>query len=347
MFPIRDTIPSSRYPLVNNLLIGINITVFLVQMGMGQGAALQNFVIQWGFIPAKLTNPRLAAHFTTFDQAASFFTFMFLHGGFLHLLSNMWSLYIFGDNVEDRMGHGRYLAFYLLCGLASAVTHLGFNWASATPTVGASGAIAGVMGAYLLLYPRSRILTLVLLIIFPIFVEIPAFFFLGLWFALQFLYAAGGQAGGIAWWAHVGGFLAGMILVFVFTKTPRIGFDRTLRRYTQKRSTPRLQVVRPLPGGPADPHLYGSLEITSQEALLGARKLVNIPWGFQKRLYTVVIPPGLSSGSRLKLAGLGRLAETGVRGDLILEVKFREGGNGRLMPLPFRVKTGIDKRLGS
>ncbi len=328
MFPIRDTIPSSRYPLVNNLLIAVNVAVFLLELSQGPG--LREFLLTWGLIPARITVPGIADRFTAWEQLSPFVTFMFLHGGFLHIVTNLWSLWIFGDNVEDRMGHGRYLVFYLLCGWASAAFQMAFNWTSTMPTIGASGAIAGVMGAYLLLYPRSRIVTLVLLIFIPWFVEIPAFFFLGLWFVLQISSAAGGQAGGIAWWAHVGGFAAGMALLIPFTRSPRSGLDRTLSQYTQRRGTPRLQMVRPMAGGPADPHLYGALYITPREARLGARKFVNIPWGFQKRLYTVAIPPGLSHGSRLKLAGLGRPVAGGGRGDLILEVKVVEDRGFRL-----------------
>jgi len=144
---------------------------------------------------------------------------MFLHGGWLHLLGNMWSLWIFGDNVEDRLGHLRYLLFYLLCGVAAACLHVLLNFGSRLPAVGASGAIAGVMGAYFVLYPRARILTLIpLLLIFPV-IEIPAYVFLGAWFFIQFANAffeffSGAKAlAGIAWWAHVGGFVAGIVLL--------------------------------------------------------------------------------------------------------------------------------------
>ncbi|MBW1989111.1 MAG: rhomboid family intramembrane serine protease [Deltaproteobacteria bacterium] len=322
MIPIRDTTPSARYPMVNNLLIGINILVFLVEIA--QGADMQGFMVTWGFVPAKLTNPRVAVHFSFLQQFGSFFSFMFLHGGFLHLLFNMWTLYIFGDNVEDRLGHVRYLAFYLVCGWASAFAHLVFNWDSTVPTVGASGAIAGVMGAYFLLYPGSRILTLIPVLFIPWFVEIPAFVFLGIWFLLQLLSAAGGGAGNVAWWAHVGGFVVGMALLRLFLRLPRAGVDRSVGRYTQRRSTPRLQVVRPMAAGNSDPNLYGHVFITPWEARNGAKKIVNIPWGFQKRLFTVVIPPGLSPGARLRLRGLGRITPDGGRGDMILDVRIAD-----------------------
>ncbi len=137
----------------------------------------------------------------------------------------MWFLYIFGDNVEDRLGHLRYLVFYLLCGLAAGASHLVLNWHSNVPTIGASGAIAGVMGAYLILYPRARILTLLPIFFFFTFIEVPAFFFLGIWFLFQFLIAAAtaGQPGGIAWGAHIGGFVFGIVFLKIFELVPKTG----------------------------------------------------------------------------------------------------------------------------
>jgi membrane associated rhomboid family serine protease len=150
---------------------------------------------------------------------------MFMHGSWFHLLSNMWTLYIFGDNVEDRMGSARYLVFYLLAGLAAGLVQAAFDPTSTIPTVGASGAIAGVLGAYFLLFPRSRVITLIPLFFLPWFVEIPAVFFIGIWFLSQLssgLMALGsaGAFGGIAWWAHVGGFLFGLITVYLFARRP-------------------------------------------------------------------------------------------------------------------------------
>jgi hypothetical protein len=242
---------------------------------------------------------------------------MFVHGGFWHLVGNMWSLYIFGDNVEDRLGSLRYLIFYLLCGWVSGLSHLFTNWDSQIPTIGASGAIAGVMGAYLILYPRARILTLILF--FP--VEIPAFFFLGIWFFIQFLSAAGahGQTSGIAWWAHIGGFVFGMILLKLFLKIPELGVSDKLRSATSKKKTPRLHVIRTM-GSADDPHLYGQISISPREAELGTRKLVNIPRGFQKRPFRITVPPGVRDGTLLRLAGLGRKIDGGKRGDLLLRV---------------------------
>jgi hypothetical protein len=249
---------------------------------------------------------------------------MFLHGGFLHLLGNMWSLYIFGDNVEDRLGPFRYLLFYLLCGLASGLSHLLLNMNSTIPTIGASGAISGVMGAYLVLHPRSRILTLIPILIFPWFVEIPAFFFIGFWFVLQLLNAAGshGGGGGIAWWAHIGGFLFGIVFLKLALKLPSTGVSRKISPMTARKKTSRLQIIQP--GGPADdPNLYGTLVISPFEARLGSRKLVNIPWGFQKRLINVKVPAGITEGKQLKLKSLGKLTPKDGRGDLYLKIQIK------------------------
>lgn len=319
MFPIRDTISSKNYPVVNNTIIGINVVLFLFEMA--QGANLDRFVYIYGLVPARYSMPQISSYFTTGQQLLSWLSFMFLHGGFWHLLGNMWSLYIFGDNVEDRLGPFRYLVFYLLCGITSGLSHLLFNFHSNMPTIGASGAIAGVMGAYLILHPHSKILTLIPIIFIPWFIEIPAFFFLGFWFVLQFINAAGshGNIGGIAWWAHIGGFVFGIVLLKIFLMLPETGVSNKMRRVTAKRKTHRLQVVRP--GGLGkDPHLYGTIDITSFEALAGTQKLINIPKGFHKRIVKVIVPPGVKEGSKLRLKGLGKTASDGQRGDLYLKV---------------------------
>ena len=319
MIPLRDINPSRNFPVVNTLLIGINVLVFLLQISQGNGT--DRFVYTYGLVPARYAIPHVSAYFTPFQQVFSFLSFMFLHGGFLHLLGNMWSLYIFGDNVEDRLGPFRYLLFYLLCGLASGLSHLLLNMNSTIPTIGASGAISGVMGAYLVLHPRSRILTLIPILIFPWFVEIPAFFFIGFWFVMQLLNAAGshGVGGGIAWWAHIGGFLFGIVFLKLALMLPSTGVSRKISPMTARKKTSRLQVIRP--GGPADdPNLYGTLEISPFEARLGSRKLVNIPWGFQKRLINVTVPAGITEGKQLKLKSLGILTPKGGRGDLFLRV---------------------------
>jgi membrane associated rhomboid family serine protease len=319
MIPIRDTIPSKTYPVVNYVIIGINVVVFLFEKSLG--ANLDRFVYIYGLVPARYSIPQISSYFTTGQQILSWFSFMFLHGGYLHLLGNMWFLYIFGDNVEDRLGPFRYLAFYLLCGITSGLSHLLFNFHSNMPTIGASGAIAGVMGAYLILHPHSKILTLIPIIFIPWFIEIPAFFFLGFWFVLQFLSATGshGNLGGIAWWAHIGGFVFGIVFLKIFLLLPETGFRNKMRRVTAKRKTHRLQVVRP--GGlDKDPHLYGTIDITSFEALVGTQKLINIPKGFKKRIVKVIVPPGVKEGSKLRLKGLGKTGSNGQRGDLYLKV---------------------------
>ncbi|MBW2144801.1 MAG: rhomboid family intramembrane serine protease, partial [Deltaproteobacteria bacterium] len=159
MLPIRNTVQSRSYPVVNTTIIAANVLFYLVEMS--QGANFEQFIVVYGLLPARYSVPEIAAHFSLGQQIFSFFSFMFIHGGFWHLLGNMWSLYIFGDSVEDRLGPFRYLVFYLLCGIGSGLSHLVLNWHSQVPTIGASGAIAGVMGAYFLLYPKSRILTLI------------------------------------------------------------------------------------------------------------------------------------------------------------------------------------------
>jgi membrane associated rhomboid family serine protease len=323
MIPIRDTIRSETYPIVNSFIIAVNVLVFFLELSQGQG--LDGFIKIYGLVPARYSIPQISSYFTTGQQVLSFLTFMFLHGGFLHLLGNVWFLYIFGDNVEDRLGHFRYLVFYLLCGLASGISHLVINWHSMIPTIGASGAIAGVMGAYFILYPRAKVLTLVPIFIFFQFIELPAFLFLGVWFLFQFLSAAGAsaQAGGIAWWAHIGGFVFGVVFLKLFEMLPASGARRKVRDLTRKRTTPRLQVIRPVGSGSAA-DLHGLISITEREALLGARKLVNIAEGFKKRTFFLTIPVGLSEGHTLRLKGMGRRMEEGRRGDLYLKVQVKD-----------------------
>lgn len=322
MIPLRDTVPARNYPVVNNTLIGISVVAFLIQLVQGPG--LDRFIYIYGLVPARYSVPQISAYFSTGQQAFAFISFMFLHGGFWHLLGNMWFLYIFGDNVEDRLGHLRYLLFYLTCGVASGVSHLVLNLNSNVPTIGASGAIAGVMGAYFILHPRARILTLIPILFIPYFLEIPAFFFLGFWFILQFLSAAGsqGQAGGVAWWAHIGGFVFGMIFLKIFETLPSVGPPEKIRRVTERRKSPRIQVIRPVGVGP-DPNLYATIAITPREALTGTQKLVNIPWGFHKRLLRVEVPAGIREGSLLRLKGLGKQIEPNQRGDILLKVELK------------------------
>lgn len=216
MLPLKDTVQSRSFPIVNWLLIALNILVFFMLLLLGPRA--ESWMSVLGLTPA-----RLLRHPDLFEFA-TIFTSMFLHGGWAHLLSNMLALYIFGDNVEDRMGSGRYLLFYLLCGFAAAVVHIFLNPASTIPTVGASGAISGVLAAYFIFFPSARVITLVPLFFLPWFVEIPAVFYLGFWFVSQLFnglltVVSGAQAlGGVAWWAHVGGFIAGLILGPIFAR---------------------------------------------------------------------------------------------------------------------------------
>ncbi len=328
MIPIRDTVPSRNYPVVNISLIGINAAVFLLQMV--QGPRINEFVYTYGLVPAKFTVPHIAAHFTPAQIVLSLFTFMFLHGSFLHILGNMWSLFIFGDNVEDRLGSFYYLLFYLASGLVSGLFHFFLNLQSTVPTIGASGAIAGVMGAYFILYPASRILTLIPIFIFPWFVEIPAFFFLGLWFFMQLFNAAigGGAMSGIAWWAHIGGFIFGIFALKFMGFFPEKGIGSTLRRAAvKKKKTPRLQVIQPsMAGDKLD--LSDTIRVTPYEAAAGAKKMVNIPWGFYNRFYNVVIPAGIKDGSVLRLRGLGKKGPDGRAGDLYLTVVIEQPWEG-------------------
>jgi hypothetical protein len=217
--------------------------------------------------------------------------------------------------------------------LTSGLTHLVLNLHSNLPTIGASGAIAGVMGAYFVLYPRARILTLIPIVFIPYFLEIPAFFFLGLWFLLQFFNAAASSAdmSGIAWWAHIGGFVFGILFLKLFTAFP--SSSGRLQKMTEKKNTSRLQVIRPVGPG-SDPNLYAVISVSPHEAAAGVRKLVDIPWGFQSRLFRVNIPPGVRNGNVLRLKGMGKALPDGQRGDLMLKIVIagtdgerREGGN--------------------
>ncbi len=321
MIPIRDSAPSRNYPVVTLGLIGLNIVVYILEMS--QGPELGRFLHLYGLVPARYTVDRLAEYYTLPQQLFSFFTFMFLHGGFWHLLGNMWSLYIFGDNVEDHLGHARYLLFYLLCGLASGLSHMLLNLDSAVATIGASGAIAGVMGAYFLLHPNAKILTLIPIFFIPWFIEIPAYFFLGFWFVLQFINAAGSQAasGGVAWWAHIGGFVCGMLFLKAFNRLPAVGITERLRKSTGKKRTARLQVIRPV-APDAELNLYGTIIITPYESFTGTKKLITIPGGLKKRTLSVSVPSGINQGSQLRLRGMGKTAPDGHRGDLFLKVRI-------------------------
>ena len=225
MIPLRDTIKSKTVPYVNYILISLCGAVFLYELSLG--GRVSHFISVTAVTPADISASLLQGHIAV-RPLLTLFSSMFLHGGWMHLLGNMLYLYIFGDNVEDRLGHGAYLVFYLLCGAGSALAQVYAQPDSPVPLIGASGAISGVLGAYFLLYPRARVLTLIPLFVFFPVVEVSAFFFLGFWFLLQFLQGAismtGGEAaaGGVAWWAHAGGFVAGAVLLPVFLLLRRL-----------------------------------------------------------------------------------------------------------------------------
>jgi membrane associated rhomboid family serine protease len=210
MIPLRDVIPSRTIPYLTVTIIILNALAWFYELGLPR-EDLPVFLQQFGVVPAYFAPPTLISS-------------MFLHGSWSHVLGNMWYLWIFGDNVEDRMGHFRFLIFYLLCGIVAAFGQILIDPTSTLPTIGASGAIAGVMGAYFVLYPQSRVLTLIPLIIFWEIVELPAIFLLGFWFLMQ-LFSAGAIAatanshsGGVAFMAHVAGFVTGLVGVFIFRK---------------------------------------------------------------------------------------------------------------------------------
>jgi len=221
MFPLKDTQPSYSRPVVTIALITVNLLVFLFEASLGP-RTLNAFVEYYGLVPD---------HF----QLSRIFTSMFLHGGWLHVLGNMWFLWVFGDKIEDLLGHGKYLLFYLLCGIVAALGQVIANPYSTAPMVGASGAIAGVMGAYLIKFPRARILTLVMLVVFFTTVEIPAPIILGYWFVTQLFNGIGSIArthlsqGGTAFFAHIAGFVAGIVLVKVMGASDR--YNRRRDRY--------------------------------------------------------------------------------------------------------------------
>jgi membrane associated rhomboid family serine protease len=233
VFPIQDTIPRRHPPIATWCLILINALVFVFELKLSQPQRQQLFYL-FGLVPARFTHPAWArAIGFPIHTYWPYLTHMFLHAGWLHIIANMWALWIFGDNVEDRLGRVRYLVFYLVCGLVAAVVHMKVSPDSTVPTVGASGAIAGVMGAYLLLFPRSRIIVMIPIFFFPLFFELPAAVFLVFWFGLQLfsgalMLAEPHQVGGIAFWAHVGGFAAGIVLhrLFLLGKPPERRFER-------------------------------------------------------------------------------------------------------------------------
>ncbi len=221
MLPIRDTVPTRSPPIATRLLVLINALVFLFELTLSP-PELEGLFHVFGIVPARFTHPDWAVSAgLPLNGYWPFLTSMFLHGGWLHIIGNMWALWIFGDNVEDRMGPIRFVIFYLLSGCLAGAVHVLTNADSTLPTVGASGAIAGVMGAYLVNFPTARIIVLVPIFLFPFFFEVPAVIYLGFWALSQFFSGtlsliSGDQVGGVAWWAHVGGFASGIVLQFFF-----------------------------------------------------------------------------------------------------------------------------------
>ena len=226
MIPLKDDIVSSSFPFINTLLIAINTLAFLYELSLGPGLNL--FMIQYAAVPEKVIS-------TGAMGWTSIMSSMFIHAGWAHFMGNILYLYIFGDNVEDALGHFKYLAFYLLCGFGAAWAHILTDPGSSVPIIGASGAIAGVLGAYFLLYPRARVLTLVFLGFFVRIIKIPALVVLGFWIILQLVLGIGslslrGQGGGVAWFAHIGGFVWGMVVLFA------MGGGRKRQNYIAKRA---------------------------------------------------------------------------------------------------------------
>jgi membrane associated rhomboid family serine protease len=223
MIPLRDTQPSSTTPYVTVAIIVVNVLVFLHQVSLDP-YELNHFIARYAIVPDRF-------------QFSDMITSMFMHGGWMHLIGNMWFLWIYGDNVEDVVGHGKFVLFYLLCGIAASAVHVMISPYSRIPTLGASGAIAGVMGAYLVKFPHSRIITLVPVFVFLTTMEIPAVFMLLYWFVIQIFSGVGSigysnvssQGGGVAWFAHIGGFLAGIVLVYVLGTRERFRYRRDLQ----------------------------------------------------------------------------------------------------------------------
>jgi membrane associated rhomboid family serine protease len=243
MFPYRDDNPTLATPVVTVFLIGANVAVWILIQGMGSDPQLAQSVCELGLIPAEYLGRVLPGTTVTLGPQATCVlgiehhwytpvTSMFLHGGWFHLIGNMWFLWLFGNNVEDSMGRLRYLVFYLLCGVAAAATQTAVSPASIVPMVGASGAISGVMGAYVILYPRVRVHMLVVLFVFITRIAVPAYLMLGYWFLIQLIGGSAAQGeGGVAFWAHVGGFVAGALLISMFKDRKLVQQHRALAQY--------------------------------------------------------------------------------------------------------------------
>ena len=212
MFPLKDNIPTDKKPIVTVAIIAANLLIFFYQLSLGEN--LNFFLFKYGAIPFEITHGQEVTSQAAVPIPLTLFTAMFLHGGWMHVIGNMWYLWIFGNNVEDKLGHFRFVVFYFLAGLIASLTYVATNANSQVPMIGASGAIAGVLGAYIITFPQARVLTLIWFGFFVRIVAIPALYVLGFWFIIQLLNglpAIGANiTGGVAWFAHIGGFVAGM-----------------------------------------------------------------------------------------------------------------------------------------
>jgi membrane associated rhomboid family serine protease len=222
MIPLKNMMARRGVPVMTLLIIAANVLVYFHQATISN-AANEAFIRTFGLVPLKMQLALAGHHYSLVEAFTPLFTCMFLHGGILHILGNMWFLWIFGGAVEDRLGAFPYLLFYLVCGIGSGIAQAAFSWGSNVPAIGASGAISGILGAYVVYFPSSRIFTLVPLFLFFFTVQIPALVFIGLWFAVQFLSGVSAMnsphaasLGGVAWWAHVGGFVFGLVLAKIF-----------------------------------------------------------------------------------------------------------------------------------
>jgi len=225
MIPLKDINPRYSTPFVTIALIAGNVLVFLYQVSLG-ARAQEGLFFALGMVPARLESALTSPSVPLGLAVLPLLTSMFLHGGLWHLISNMWFLWVFGDNIEDRLGHFRYLLFYLVWGVGAGLVHTFFNLHSTVPAIGASGAVSGVLGAYFVIFPRSRVVTLVPLIFFFFTVQVPAVIMLGYWFLIQFLSGLGSlgaaTGGGVAWWAHIGGFVLGVVVGKVARRPRRV-----------------------------------------------------------------------------------------------------------------------------
>ncbi|MBI4846937.1 MAG: rhomboid family intramembrane serine protease [Candidatus Omnitrophica bacterium] len=231
MIPLRDQAPSRSIPVITVMLIGVNLYVFVRELFLGPG--LHAVINTYAVIPANYLHAGTPSFRSIAQNNIALVSALFLHGSGIHVIANMWYLWIFGDNVEDRLGHVRFLIFYIICGVAGNLTHIFMNSRSSIPALGASGCIAGVLGAYFFLFPTARIVTLLPMFIFWTIAEVRAFFFLGIWFLMQFLNGffmlpTGEHQMGIAWWSHIGGFISGIILICFFKA--RGGISQKRRR---------------------------------------------------------------------------------------------------------------------